>query len=68
MTINVNILERYEMMCGLEVEVSYNCSHCGESIAHTVYFSDTSISGVTEVYEQKCPKCGKTNDLSLDMK
>jgi predicted RNA-binding Zn-ribbon protein involved in translation (DUF1610 family) len=36
MAIDVNVLGKYKMAYGTEVEVSYTCPHCGESVSETI--------------------------------
>ena len=58
MSIEVNILGKYEMAYGTEVEVSYICPHCCESVTEIICFS---------VDDHECPECGEENDLEIDL-
>lgn len=67
MAIDVNVLGKYKMAYGTEVEVSYTCPHCGESVLETICFSKDIKDCVAEVYDHECPECGESNDLDVDL-
>lgn len=67
MSIDVSVLGKYKMAYGTEVEVSYTCSHCGESVTDTICFSSDIKNCVVEVCGQQCPECGELNDLDVDL-
>ena len=39
MSIEVEVLGKYKMAYGTEVDVAYTCPHCGESVTDTICFS-----------------------------
>lgn len=67
MAIEVTVLGKYRMAYGLEVEVSYTCPHCGESVTESLNFSNEFGQCVAEVYDHECPECGEENDLDVDL-
>ena len=67
MAIEVNVLGKYGEAYGREVEVSYTCPHCNESVTETIYFSKDIKNCVAEVYNHECPECGEENDLDVDL-
>ena len=67
MSIAVNILGKYEMAYGTEVEVSYICPHCCESVTEIICFSKSIKNCVASVDDHECPECGEENDLEIDL-
>ena len=67
MAIEVNILEKYRMAYGTEVEVSYTCPHCGETVTDTICFGRGISNCIAEVPDQECPECGEESDLDVDL-
>ena len=67
MSIEVNVLGKYEMAYGTEVEVSYTCPHCGESVTESICFSKEIKNCVADVDEHECPECGEENELEVDL-
>lgn len=67
MSIEVNVLGKYKMAYGTEVEVSYTCPHCGESVTETICFSDDIKNCIADVGCHECPECGEENDLDVDL-
>ena len=67
MAIDVNVLGKYKMAYGIEVEVSYTCPHCGENVTDTICFSNTIQDCVAEVCDHECPECGECIDLDVDL-
>ncbi len=67
MSIDVSVLGKYKMAYGTEVEVSYTCPHCGESVTDTICFSSTIKNCVAEVCDHECPECGECSDLDVDL-
>ncbi len=67
MSIEVNVIGKYEMVYGTEVEVSYICPHCGETVTETICFSNSIKNCVADVDDHECPECGEENDLEVDM-
>lgn len=67
MAIEVSVFEKNEMAYGTEVEVSYICPHCGESVTETLCFDKSLKDCVAEVCDHDCPECGESNDLDVDL-
>ena len=67
MSIDVNVLGKYKLAYGTEVEVGYTCPHCGESVTDTICFSGSFQNCVAEVCDRECPECGECNDLDVDL-
>lgn len=67
MAIDVSVLGKYKMAYGTEVEVSYTCPRCGESVTDTICFSSNIKNCVAEVYDHECPECGEGSDLDVDL-
>ena len=67
MSIEVNVLGKYKMPYGLEVEVSYRCPHCNEDVNETICFSSNFQNCVADVSDHECPECGECNDLDVDL-
>lgn len=67
MSIEVSVLGKYRMAYGTEVEVSYICPHCGESVTDTICFSSDIKNCVAEVSDHECPECGENSDLDVDL-
>ena len=67
MAIEVNVLGKYEKAYGTEVEVSYTCPHCGESVTETICFSKDAKNCIAAVDNHDCPECWESNDLEVDL-
>lgn len=67
MSIEVIVLGKHKMAYGTEVDVSYICPHCGESVTDTICFSKDIANCVAVVDGQQCPECGELNDLDVDL-
>lgn len=67
MAIEVNVLGKYEEAYGTEVEVSYTCPHCGESVTETICFSKDIKNCIADIDNHDCPECGESNDLEVDL-
>lgn len=67
MSIEVDVLGKYEEAYGLEVEISYTCPHCGESVTENLCFSKSLRNCIADVSAHECPECGENNDLDVDL-
>ena len=67
MSIEAEVLGIYEEPYGLEVEVSYTCPHCEESVTEIICFSKSLRNCVADVGAHECPECGENNDLDVDL-
>ena len=67
MAIEVKVWGKYKMAYGTEVDISYTCPHCGETVSDNVCFSRDIDNCVAEVYDHECPECGAENDLDVDL-
>ncbi len=67
MAIEVKVLKKYKRAYGTDVEVSYNCPRCGESVTDIICFSNNINNCVAEVCDQECPECGECNNLDVDL-
>lgn len=67
MFIEVNVLGKCNMAYGTEVDVSYICPHCGESVTDTICFAKNIKNCVAEVCNHECPECGEESDLDIDL-
>ena len=67
MAIEVNVISKCEVAGSIEVEVSYTCPHCSESVTETICFSNTIKNCIADVSGQECPECGEENDLEVDL-
>lgn len=67
MAINVSVLRKCKMSYGTDVDVSYTCPHCGETVTDTICFSRDLKDCIAEVYNHECPECGKCSDLDVDL-
>lgn len=67
MSIEVEVLCKYEMAYGTEVEVSYTCPHCREHVSETICFGKDVKNCIAEVDNQECPECGEYNVLDVDL-
>ena len=67
MAIDVSVLGKYKMAYSTEVEVSYTCPHCDESVTDTICFSSAIKNCVAEVCNRECPECGECNDLDVNL-
>lgn len=67
MAIDVNVLSKCKMAYGTEVEVSYTCPHCGESVTDTICFSNTIKNCIAAIDDHECPECGECSDLDVDL-
>lgn len=52
---------------GTEVDVSYTCPHCGESVSETLCFEKGIKNCIACVDAHDCPECGESNDLEVDL-
>ena len=55
------------MAYGTEVQVSYTCQPCDESVIETICFSKDINNCVAEVDDHECPECGEENDIEVDL-
>jgi predicted RNA-binding Zn-ribbon protein involved in translation (DUF1610 family) len=67
MAIDATVLGKSVMAYGTEVDVSYICPHCGESVTDTICFSSTIKNCVAEVCDHECPECGESSNLDVDL-
>ena len=67
MSIEVEVLGKYKMAYGTEVDVAYTCPHCGANVTDTICFSSDIKNCVADVSGQQCPECGELNDLDVDL-
>lgn len=67
MNIEVEVLGKYKMAYGTEVDVAYTCPHCGANVTDTICFSSDIKNCVADVSGQQCPECGELNDLDVDL-
>jgi predicted RNA-binding Zn-ribbon protein involved in translation (DUF1610 family) len=67
MAIEVSVLRKSKMAYGTEVDVSYTCPHCGETVTDTICFDKSIKNCVAEVYDHECPECGESSDLDVDL-
>ena len=67
MNIEVEVLGKYKMAYGTEVDVTYTCPQCGANVTDTICFSSDIKNCVADVSGQQCPECGELNDLDVDL-
>lgn len=67
MAIEVSVLGKCKMAYGTEVEVSYTCPHCGETVTDSICFNSEISNCIAEVPGHECPECGEESDLDVDL-
>lgn len=69
MTVTAIVISKWKAPWGLDVEVSYTCPHCGETVTETISFSKDFENGnyVACLDDHECYECGEYIDLEVDL-
>ena len=64
--VNAEVLAVYEGSSCSDIDISYTCPHCGETVEDSVSMSDAS-SGSYILEGQPCPECAEENNIAIDL-
>ncbi|MBQ2717959.1 MAG: hypothetical protein IJF75_05120 [Clostridia bacterium] len=67
MAIKVSTLSKNDVGYAIEVDVSYVCRYCNESVSDTISLSKDGLGSSVIITECECPNCGSCVDLDIDL-
>ena len=67
MVIKVNTLNKCDVGYALEVNVSYICPFCNNSVSDTISMSKEGLGSSVTMCDCDCPNCGAYIDLDIDL-
>lgn len=67
MTIKTTTLSKTDLGFCTEVNVSYCCPHCYESVSDIVNLSNDGLGSSVVLSDCECPNCGHYVDLDIDL-
>lgn len=66
MRVEATVIDKCKMAFGTEVDVTYTCPHCGETVTECITFGGDCTDYVALLEGHECYECCEEIDLAVD--